>query len=116
VGVGYGDLTPEVGIIGTPVIDPTSNTLYVLSKSVNSAQTVFYQRLHAIDLTTGLERTGAPTTIAATYTGTGGTATTFNAKTQLQRSGLALVNGVIRTKAGSSVTPIAARPSPKRRY
>jgi hypothetical protein len=95
VGGGYGDITPEVGVIGTPVIDPTSNTLYVLSKSVNSAQTVFYQRLHAIDLTTGQEKPGSPVTVAASYTGNGGTMTAFNSQTQLQRSGLALVNGVV---------------------
>jgi hypothetical protein len=95
VGAGFGDLTPEVGIIGTPVIDPASGTLYLLSKSVNAAQTVFYQRLHAIDLTTGHEKPGSPTTVAASYTGNGGTATSFNSQTQLQRSGLALVNGVV---------------------
>ena len=38
VGVSYGDITPEVGVIGTPVIDPVSNTLYVVSKSVNSGK------------------------------------------------------------------------------
>jgi hypothetical protein len=95
VGSGYGDITPEVGVIGTSVIDPSSGTLYVLSKSVNAAQTVFYQRLHAIDLTTGLEKAGSPITVAAGYTGTGGTVTTFNSQLQLQRSGLALVNGIV---------------------
>jgi hypothetical protein len=95
VGGGYGDITPEVGVIGTPVIDPASNTLYVLSKSVSSGQSVFYQRLHAIDLTTGHEKPGSPITVAASYTGNGGTMTTFNSQTQSQRSGLALVNGVL---------------------
>jgi hypothetical protein len=95
VGNGSGDITPEVGVIGTPVIDPVSNTLYVISKSVNAAQTVFYQRLHAIDLTTGLEKPASPTTVASGYMGTGGTVTTFNPQMQAQRSGLALVNGVV---------------------
>jgi hypothetical protein len=95
VGTGGGDITPETGVIGTPVIDPASNTLYVISKSVNSAHTAFYQRLHAIDLTTGQEKTASPTTVAAAYTGNGGTVTTFNPQMQLQRSGLALVNGVV---------------------
>jgi hypothetical protein len=95
VGGGYGDITPEVGVIGTPVIDPASSTLYVLSKSVNSAQTVFYQRLHAIDLTTGQERPGSPIAVAASYMGNRGTLTTFNSQTQAQRSGLALVNGLV---------------------
>ncbi|HTB64661.1 MAG TPA: hypothetical protein VK727_00435 [Steroidobacteraceae bacterium] len=95
VGSGFGDITPEVGVIGTPVIDPASGTLYVLSKSVNSGRSVFYQRLHAIDLTTGLEKAGSPTTIAASFTGTGGTVSNFDSQLQLQRSGLALVNGVV---------------------
>ncbi|HTC50383.1 MAG TPA: hypothetical protein VK700_00445 [Steroidobacteraceae bacterium] len=95
VGQSFGDITPEVGVIGTPVIDPASNTLYVISKSVNSAHTVFYQRLHAINLTTGQERTASPITVAAGYTGSGGTVTTFNSQTEAQRSGLALVNGVV---------------------
>ncbi len=95
VGQGIGDVTPEVGVIGTPVIDPSTGTLYVISKSINSAHTVFYQRLHAIDVTTGLEKAGSPTMIAATSTGSGGTTTQFNAQAQFQRSGLALVNGVV---------------------
>jgi hypothetical protein len=97
VGVGYGDLTPEVGVTGTPVIDSSMNVLYVVSKSVNSAQTTFYQRLHAIDLTTGNEKTGSPVTIAGTYPGTGdgGTTVTFSPRQQNQRSGLVLVNGTL---------------------
>jgi hypothetical protein len=97
VGSGIGDITPEVGVTGTPVIDPSSGTLYVVSKSVNSAQTVFYQRLHAIDLTTGSEKTGSPVTIAGTYPGSGdgGTTVTFSPRLQLQRAGLSLVNGVV---------------------
>jgi hypothetical protein len=97
VGGGSGDITPEVGVTGTPVIDPTSHTLYVVSKSVIASGPTFYQRLHAIDLTTGNEKTGSPVTIAGTYPGTadGGTTTTFSPRQQNQRPGLALVNGVV---------------------
>ncbi len=97
VGQGFGDITPEVGVTGTPVIDPTTNTLYVVSKSVNSAHTTFYQRLHAIDITTGNEKTGSPVTIAATFPGTGdgGSTDAFNAQQENQRPGLALVNGTV---------------------
>jgi hypothetical protein len=97
VGSGFGDITPEVGITGTPVIDPATNTVYVVSKSVNAAQTTFYQRLHAIDLATGNENTGSPVTIAGTYPGTAaGTGTIiFSPQQENQRSGLVLANGNI---------------------
>jgi hypothetical protein len=97
VGQGSGDITPEVGVTGTPVIDPVTGILYVVSKSVDSTGTMFYQRLHAIDLASGNEKSGSPVVIAATYPGTGdgGTTTTFSARQQNQRSGLALVNGTV---------------------
>ena len=97
VGEGDGDITPEIGVTGTPVIDPASGILYVVSKSMNAAGTTFYQRLHAIDLATGNEKPGAPAVIAATFPGTGdgGTLDTFNSQQELQRAGLALVNGSV---------------------
>jgi regulation of enolase protein 1 (concanavalin A-like superfamily) len=103
VGVGDGDITPEVGVTGTPVIDPASHTLYVVSKSVNSGGTTFYQRLHAIELTTGMEKTGSPETIAGAYPGSGdGSGTvTFSSQQQNQRAGLALVNGTVYIAWGS---------------
>jgi hypothetical protein len=97
VGVGRGDIQPEIGVTGTPVIDPSSGILYVVSKSIDSTQTTFYQRLHAIDITTGNEETGSPALIAGTYPGIGdGSSTvTFNTKQENQRGGLALVNGTV---------------------
>ncbi len=97
LGGGNGDIQPEVGVTGTPVIDPTTNTLYVVSKSYVTSGPTFYQRLHAIDLTTGNEKFSGPVTIAATYPGSGdgGSLTTFVARQENQRCGLALVNGVV---------------------
>jgi hypothetical protein len=97
VGGGTGDITPEVGVTGTPVIDPSTNTLYVVSKSVILSGPTFFQRLHAIDLLTGNEKTGSPVTIAGTYPGTGdgSSTTTFVARQQNQRPALAHVNGVV---------------------
>jgi hypothetical protein len=99
VGSGYGDITPEVGVTGTPVIDPSTNTLYVVSKSMNSGGTSFYQRLHAIDITSGNEKFAGPANITSSITfpgtGDGGSTVSFNAQQQNQRSGLALVNGVV---------------------
>lgn len=103
VGRGDGDLLPEVGITGTPVIDPAGAVLYVVSKSMNSTGTSFYQRLHAIDLVTGAEKNGSPINIAARYPGIGdgGSLVTFNARTEHQRAALALVNGVVYIAWGS---------------
>ena len=98
VGQGYGDITPEVGVTGTPVFDPASSTLYVVSKSVTAAGPTFYQRLHAIDPTTGNEKaSGSPVTIAGSVAGTGdgGSTDTFSARQENQRAGLALVNGTV---------------------
>jgi hypothetical protein len=97
VGGGGADIAPEVGVTGTPVIDLTTNTLYVVSKSVIQSGLQFYQRLHAIDLLSGNEKLSGPVTIAGTYPGTGshGTSTTFNPRQQHQRPGLALANGIV---------------------
>ena len=103
VGKGYGDLTPETGVTGTPVIDPATNTLYVVSASMNAAGTEFYQRLHAIDITSGGEKPGSPVTIAATLPGTayGGSNVTFSPLMELQRAGLVLADGTVYVAWGS---------------
>jgi len=103
VGNGAGDLTPEVGITGTPVIDPAHAILYVVSKSMSPGGAAFYQRLHAIDLASGAEKPGSPLTITATSPGAGdgGTTVTFNPKTENQRSALAFVNGTVYVPWGS---------------
>jgi len=97
VGQGFGDITPEVGVTGTPVIDSASGTLYVVSKSMDPTGTYFYQRLHAIDVTTGNEKANSPVLIQGTYPGTGDgtTTTTFSARYENQRTGLALINGTV---------------------
>jgi hypothetical protein len=103
VGAGFGDIQPEIGVNGTPVIDPSTGILYVVSKSVNAAQDTFYQRLHAIDITTGNEESGSPVLISGAYPGTGdgGATVAFNSKQQNQRAGLALVNGTVFIAWGS---------------
>jgi hypothetical protein len=101
--VGGYDLAPDVGVTGTPVIDPATGILYVVSKSIDSTLTTFYQRLHAIDIATGNEKVGAPLLIAPTYPGTGGggTTVTFTSQWANQRAGLALVNGTVYVAWGS---------------
>jgi hypothetical protein len=91
-------IQPEIGITGTPVIDPVSHTIYFVTTSEGPIGT-FHQRLHALDLTTGTEKFGGPINIAVSVSGTGydalGGTISFKPKTQLQRSALALVNGVV---------------------
>ena len=90
-----GDIQPEVGITGTPVIDPSSNTLYVVAKSKVNGSIVQY--LHALNTATLAENAGSPVEIEATVAGTAsdgnGTQVAFNPMTQNQRPGLALDNG-----------------------
>jgi hypothetical protein len=103
VGTGQGDIQPEIGVNGTPVIDSSSGTLYVLSKSIDSTLSTFYQRLHAIDIASGAEKAGSPVLIAGSFpgTGSGSSAVAFSSKQQNQRPGLALVNGTVFVAWGS---------------
>src|SRR5260370_28539985 len=92
-----GDLTPEIGITGTPVIDSSTNTLYVVAFTKESGQLIY--RLHALDVTTGKERTGSPIKIQASVLGTGAGSINgvvkFNPQRERQRAALTLVNGQI---------------------
>ena len=63
-----------MGVTGTPVIDPVSGTIYAVAASKTlSTPTVYHQRLHALDIATGNERSNSPVDIQAKYPGTGGT-------------------------------------------
>jgi len=90
-------ITPNVGITGTPVIDPTSKTLYVVSTTQENGTVI--QRLHALDLTTGAEKLGGPVQIQMSVPGTGAGSrkgiVTFNPARELQRPGLLLANGAV---------------------
>jgi uncharacterized protein YjdB len=96
---GCGYINP-VGIMSTPVIDRSRNAIYVVASSKDSSGNVSH-RLHALDLTTGAELFGGPTTIRATFPGTGGNASggtvTFLAKAQQERAALLESNGTIYT-------------------
>jgi hypothetical protein len=97
----FRNISGYFGIIGTPVIDPATMTLYVVArtKELGFNTTNFVQKLHALDINTGAERSNSPVTITATYPGTGtGSVSgvlTFDALRENQRSALALVNGIV---------------------
>ncbi|MEP6845131.1 MAG: discoidin domain-containing protein [Panacibacter sp.] len=95
----YNDFSGNMGIVGTPVIDTTTNTLYVVARSVNPSNFVYVQYLHALDITTGAEKSNSPMLIAATVNGTGDGSVngklSFNPQKNNQRPGLLLSNGLV---------------------
>jgi len=103
-----GDISGEIGITGTPVIDAAAGTLYVVSKTKEGS--IYHQRLHALNLTTGIpEKPGAPLdlTTAITVPGdadTGDSSVGCTSATgsvpfcplrENQRAGLVLANGTV---------------------
>jgi hypothetical protein len=96
--IGCGDLVPIIGITATPVIDPTTGTLYVVSK-VKLSPGTYQQQLHALDITTGFEQPNSPVTIAAKAPGTAQDSSkgtiSFNPLLQHDRPALTLANGVV---------------------
>jgi outer membrane protein assembly factor BamB len=96
---GCSQVSPEIGVTSTPVIDraaATHGTLYVVAMSKDPAST-YHQRLHALDLVTGAELAGSPTEIAASYPAAGGGTTTFNPGQYEERAALLLLNGTLYT-------------------
>jgi hypothetical protein len=84
--VSCGDLKPEIGITSTPVIDQSTGTIYLVTKSKETG--VYVQRLHAIDIITHAEKFGGPVVISATVNGQ-----TFDPLRNHNRPGLLLENG-----------------------
>ena len=89
---------PNVGINSTPVIDLTSNTLYVVIYTQDSTGPAY--RIHALDLGSLTDKV-APQLITASHTLTNGTTFNFNATYQRQRPGLLLANGNVYAGFGS---------------
>jgi hypothetical protein len=103
---GCGQVSPEIGITSTPVIDRKAGThgvIYVVAMSKTGS--TYFQRLHALDVTTGAEMPGGPVTIQATYQGAGANSSAgqvmFDPKQYKERAGLLLLNGVIYTSWAS---------------
>src|SRR5262249_40366087 len=53
--VGSGDIQPQIGTTGTPVINAATHTLYVIAATRENRSGVIHyvQRLYALDITTG---------------------------------------------------------------
>ena len=104
---GCGQVSPEIGVTSTPVIDPsagTHGTIYVVAMS-KDASSNYHQRLHALDITTGAEEFAGPVDIAAKYPGTGdnssGGFVVFDPKQYKERAGLLLINHIVYTSWAS---------------
>jgi hypothetical protein len=101
---GCSQVTPEIGITSTPVIDRTRGAIYVVAVSKNASGNYFH-RLHALDLASGKELFGGPTTITATFPGNGAGSSNgsviFDPAQYNERPGLLELNGTIFTTWGS---------------
>ena len=100
---GCGQVTPEIGVTATPVIDPKAGphgTIYVVAMSKGGSGN-YHQRLHALDATTGAEQFGGPRDVQASFPGTGdnssGGKVVFAPGQYVERVGLLLMNGVVYT-------------------
>ena len=90
------DITPNIGVTSTPVVDQSTHTVYLTAKSTDAADstgaTGMYQ-LHALSLADGSERAGFPVTISGPADND--PTISFNPTLELQRPGLLLLNGVV---------------------
>src|SRR5579862_4958603 len=91
---------PEAGVVGTPVIDPVSGTLYVVAKTNENG--VVYHRLHALDVTNGSEKFSAPIAIGGSFISQTGTRIPFVSLHAMNRPGLLLNNGILYIGFGSN--------------
>jgi hypothetical protein len=108
--MGCTDIRPKIGITGTPVIDPKTQSLYLVAKTKENG--VYHQRLHQLDLTTGKDRVRAAD-IQATYPGNGvgssGGKLSFDPLWHGQRAALLLSNGNIYVAWNLHCDPDALR-------
>src|ERR1700757_628479 len=67
----YYDISPEIGITSTPVIDPVAGIIYVVNRTKNTSNSTYHDYLHALSLTNGTEQLGGPVEITGQVSGTG---------------------------------------------
>jgi hypothetical protein len=102
-------IQPEVGITPTPVIDLKTGTIYVLARTKIRhpvGPNEYFQRFHALAITSGVEKFGGPRLISASVAGNGvGTANgrvAFDPLYENPRAALALANNVLYLTWASS--------------
>jgi hypothetical protein len=97
-------IVPVIGITSTPVIDAARATIYVLART--SERGGYFQKLHALDLTTGAEQRGSPVTIKASAPhktlGLVPNAVDFDPLRENPRAALLLSNGQVYLSWASS--------------
>jgi hypothetical protein len=99
---GCGQVSPEIGITSTPVIALNNRgrgVMYLVAMSKDQKGN-YFQRLHALDIATGAEVSGSPTTITGTFPNLSGE-TTFDPKMYKERASLLLADGMIFTSWAS---------------
>jgi hypothetical protein len=93
----YNDIKNEIGILSTPFIDLSSNTIWLVAKTKEGTQ--YIDRIHALDITTGVEKIGSPQIIQGSITGTGvggnNGVIPFSSVNENQRSSLVISNGIV---------------------
>ncbi len=98
--IGCGDLTPNIGVTATPVVDPATNIAYMTHKTYASGSSGPGRWfMDAVELGTGKEKAGFPVPLEGSAQNASGQ--TFQATTQLQRPGLLLMEGVVYAAFGS---------------
>jgi immunoglobulin I-set domain protein/putative pyrroloquinoline-quinone-binding quinoprotein len=96
---GCSQVTPEIGITSTPVIDRAAGahgTIYAVAMSIDSGSN-YHQRLHALDVATGAELLNGPVEISASFPASGTATSSFDGKSYEERAALLLSNGTIYT-------------------
>jgi Abnormal spindle-like microcephaly-assoc'd, ASPM-SPD-2-Hydin/PQQ-like domain len=83
---------PLIGILGTPVIDPATDTMYLVAETLEQSGTSFVHRLHALDVATGSEKFGGPVLVNDPQ---------MAPMHKLQRTGMTLANGNVYFGIGS---------------